>query len=288
MKKKGSVILLALFMILFVVTIIAILYLTNKRYLIIAKEQDENQKVIKAYTGEILASYLVDMISRNKGTISVYNLKRMYANRSIDVRLKTESIYRNQVTRIDVYLLNMLLYANVYHNDVLDKSIKIFNHNIWNLYVYDSSRGYVYTPREVINSFMDNRLNESEKKVLYEYKKALISYIAEVFGINPNQIQVVAKYNYSAPQIVQGSLYQASKRRVKLLIGFDISGRKYFLYSDFYLKSELDGVRISPYHTTQQIYFISSHRVRSYIDMVVRSVVKKDIFDEKEYFPYNL
>ncbi|MFN3477827.1 MAG: hypothetical protein ACK4ZM_00460 [bacterium] len=58
--KKGSILLLSLFLILFVTTIVSILYLTNKRYVMLAKEQIENRKDFYEHQKNNLSLYIIN------------------------------------------------------------------------------------------------------------------------------------------------------------------------------------------------------------------------------------
>ncbi|MCS7243539.1 MAG: hypothetical protein RMJ36_02235 [Candidatus Calescibacterium sp.] len=245
--KKGSVILFALFMILFVVTIVAILYLANKRYLMIAKEERENYNAITDYQSKNFSLYIVNAFAYNNGVINAtYNVNSIYKHNIIQhdlYKLRADLINR----KIYNYISDGLLRSRIYKNDDLYADLKIFEYNVWNLYKYEPPE-YKETPKSIREIFEQKGLTSAEKKVLVDYKDILIGYIKETFDIPQEKLNIVAKYNYEEQIRLAGSIYQSSIRKVKIAINFAVGGTGYVLFSDFYIKTDMKQIQVKDYY----------------------------------------
>ncbi len=245
MKKRGSIILFALFMILFVTTIIAILYLTNKRYIMISKEIRENiYATTKKQKGDMLL-YIVNAFVYNGGVLnSVYNAEKIYKNQNETYNF----LMYDNVRKIYFNIEQNFLYSTIYDNQNNWKIAKIFNYNVINLYVYDKVKDYVYMPRSIRDVFFNKGLTNVEKNVLKTYKDYLIKYISETFAVNPNNLSTVWGINYDTVKVYAGgvkkNIYQTSIRPVSIAIKFTISGQDYILLSDINLKTQLQGINM--------------------------------------------
>lgn len=243
MKKRGSIILFALFMILFVTTIIAILYLTNKRYVMLSKEIRENiYATTKKQKGDMLL-YIVNAFVYNGGVLnSVYNAEKIYKNQNETYNFL---VYDN-VKNVYFNIAQNFLYSTIYDNSGNSKILKIFKHTVQNLYLYDKARNYVYMPQNVRDLFFVQSLTSAEKDILRTYKDYLIKYISETFGLEPNNLLAIAKFNYDTQRVnrtVQ-NIYQTTIRPVSIAIKFTIRGQDYILLSDINLKTQLQGINM--------------------------------------------
>lgn len=245
MKKRGSIILFALFMILFVTTIIAILYLTNKRYVMISKEIRENiYATTKKQKGDMLL-YIVNAFVYNGGVLnSVYNPEKIYKNQNETYNFL---VYDN-VKNVYFNIAQNFLYSTIYDNSGNSKILKIFKHTVQNLYLYDKARNYVYMPQNVRDLFFVQSLTSAERDILRTYKDYLIKYISETFAVNPNNLSTVWGINYDTVKVYAGgvkkNIYQTSIRPVSIAIKFTISGQDYILLSDINLKTQLQGINM--------------------------------------------
>lgn len=274
MKKRGSIILFALFMILFVTTIIAILYLTNKRYVMLSKEIRENiYATTKKQKGDMLL-YIVNAFVYNGGVLnSVYGAEKIYKNQN---EIYNFLVYDN-VKNVYFNIAQNFLYSTIYDNSGNSKILKIFKHTVQNLYLYDKARNYVYMPQNVRDLFFVQSLTSAERDILRTYKDYLIKYISETFGLEPNNLLAIAKFNYDTQRVnrtVQ-NIYQTTIRPVSIAIKFTISGQDYILISDLKLKNQLQGINMlyTAGSITSNIY--GNFMIKTNIYEVSKTSIKK-------------
>lgn len=274
MKKRGSIILFALFMILFVTTIIAILYLTNKRYVMLSKEIRENIFATTKKQKVDMLLYIVNAFVYNGGVLnSVYGAEKIYKNQN---EIYNFLVYDN-VKNVYFNIAQNFLYSTIYDNSGNSKILKIFKHTVQNLYLYDKARNYVYMPQNVRDLFFVQSLTSAEKDILRTYKDYLIKYISETFGLEPNNLLAIAKFNYDT-QRVNGTvqnIYQTTIRPVSIAIKFTISGQDYILISDLKLKNQLQGINMlyTAGSITSNIY--GNFMIKTNIYEVSKTSIKK-------------
>lgn len=288
MKKRGSIILFALFMILFVTTIIAILYLTNKRYVMVSKQIRENlYSTTKKQKSDMLL-YIVNAFVYNNGVLnSVYNVDKIYKNQNQIYNFLVYDNVKNVYFNID----QDFLYSTIFLNNGNSKMLKIFNHTVQNLYLYDKAKNYVYMPQNVRDLFFSRGLTDAEKNILKTYRDYLIKYISETFGVEPNNLSAIAKFNYDIQKVNKNvqNIYQTTSRPVSIAIKFTISGQNYILISDLKLKNQLQGINMlyTPGGITSNIY--GNFRIKTNIDEVSKTSIKQmtpiqeDIFSDYKY-----
>ncbi|MFN4219487.1 MAG: hypothetical protein ACK4GJ_01020 [bacterium] len=272
--KKGSILLLALFLILFVTTIVSILYLTNKRYVMLAKEQVENRKNFYEHQKNNLSLYIINSFIKNQGVINIYSsLNKIYSNKEqnyelykINCDLSNKNIY--------YHIINNLIYANIYNNGELYRdNLLIFQKNLMNL--YKSNQIYTYMPDDIKKIFSQFALNSNERKILEEYKKILIEYIMDTFGVNQeNSLNIIAKFNYGVQQSLN-SIYQSSKRKINVAIKFKVGGQDYLITSNFEIKNQLIGINLYDFYKDQNLSFIGKWKITTDIYQVERTKIEK-------------
>lgn len=286
--KRGSILLLALFLILFIITVIAVLYLTSKRYVLLAKEQKENYKNISEYQKINLTLYIINNFIKNKGSMNT-----LYSLKNYTTHNENYELYRIKckLTKRGIYYTGIpnFIYANIYdNNEKIYSNLPLFQKNLINLYKYDKNSGLVYMPSDIKNLFEKTGLLSSEKEILKEYKKILIEYIKDTFGIKDEKsLEIVSKLSYDQ-QTSSKEIYQTSIRPTKIAIKFKIGNNNYYLLtSDFYLKNELTAVRLYDKYHNENLLIEGIWGIKTTIYQVDKTKIEKSNKEEDLLYPYD-
>ncbi|MCS6954842.1 MAG: hypothetical protein NZM44_00595, partial [Candidatus Calescibacterium sp.] len=130
-------------------------------------------------------------------------------------------------------------------------------------------------PKNVKEIFEQKGLTSSERKVLVDYKNALVEYIKETFGSSGKELDIVSSYNYDEQRIVASSIYQSSIRKVKVAINFAVGSSRYVLFSDFYIRNDMKKVQIKDYYENLELTIYGAFTTKTYISRVIRTKIQK-------------
>lgn len=286
--KKGSIILLALFLIMFVVTIIFILYLTNKRYLMIAKEERENYYAINQYKAQKLSLYIVYSFAKNNGVLDVnYNVKRIYNTYFVE-----DEFYRSNFDPFgrEIYytLINNLIYGRIYKENE-SHILKLFNYHVYNLYKYDSN-SYVYMPQNIYDVLKQTSLTPNEAKVIISYRDTLVEYLKDIFNIKDSDITYRCFYKNKNINNDYDSMRSYSTRDTVIIIEFKVAGVKYSLVSEFSIFTKIENIKLNHNYNSPNFSIYGNFAFKANIGNVKKILVKEGTIynsDYSGYYEYN-
>jgi len=285
MRKRGSILLFALFLILFVSTIIVILYLANRRYVKLANEESENIRYSINQNSKIFSYYILNAFVYKEGIINLYsNVSNIYNIYNSKVQLLN---YETNITDIRYKIQNNFIYAKLYDSsDILIRDLKIFNYTVDNLYKYDRNQ-YVYMPSEIKDFFSSNQLNRSELNVIREYTEYLKNGIIVTLGLSEEDLNTIqVRYRYDQQIDDKNSENKSSKRKVSILIEFKKSNNPFYLVADIVLLNEIKGIKLGYDNNNYNFYGVSY--INTKILNVEKSAVKRGMTNEWIYYPHTL
>jgi len=198
---KGSVLLLALFVLLFSFTIIIILYLINKRYVIYAKGERENYlKAIYPQKRKDILDYLIrKAVKEFYYTSLIYNQEALY-----EVYKNSETFY----TPITAPLANIYMLYKLYSTDNLSTLRYYID---FNLYGYNTATTIYATAKNVfLTKYLSYHSSDFKFKDLLSKdnlnpkEKELIK---KIIDINKQQISTVFK-DLANVRFNQGYIYE--------------------------------------------------------------------------------
>ncbi|MGC8815214.1 MAG: hypothetical protein ACP5O4_03330 [bacterium] len=183
---KGSVLLLALFVLLFAFTIIIILYLINKRYVIYAKDERTNYlKGIYPQKKKQILSYLLkkavkefystSLIYSQKGLYDIYNTKQTFystikLNGTINYLHMLYRLYSTNNSSATRYWIDFNLYNKYNNTTTIYATAKTVY--LTNYLVYNNNSNFKFK-----DFFSKNTLNPLEKelikKIIYTNKEQI-------------------------------------------------------------------------------------------------------------------
>lgn len=137
---KGSVLLLALFVLLFTFTIIIILYLINKRYLIYAKSERTNYKEVYSQKKKDILEYLI-----KKSIQEYYNAQIIYNQENLNNIYSTKETFYNPI-KLNGTISNLYMLYQLYFTSNSTTSIYYID---FNLYGYDTATTIYATSKNV-------------------------------------------------------------------------------------------------------------------------------------------
>ncbi len=181
---KGSVLLLALFVLLFTFTIIIILYLINKRYVIYAKSERKNYKEIYTQKKKDILEYLIKKsIKEFYKTELIYNQENLY-----NIYNTKETFYES--IKINGTMSNLYMLYQLYFTSTPLRTIYYINFNLYgydtSTTIYATSKNIYLTDYLVYNNSNFKFKNLLSKNSLNTLEKELIKKIIET---NRNQIK---------------------------------------------------------------------------------------------------
>jgi len=282
--KKGSVLLFALFLIMFVFTIVTILYIANKRYVLLAKTERENFLYSAKYESKLFSLYVLNAFVRKGGVIRVdFDVSKIYDLYNSVIKLYN---YQMDITNKRIYynIENNFIYSKIYDNDQLMKHLKLFNYTVDNLYKYDG-KTLIYMPSEIKKFFESENLNRSELEVIKKYCDYLKEGIADTMALTSQDKQtIVVKYNYKPQENYNSSsVNRYSRRKVYILISFTKSRDPFYLTVDIELENQIKGLNLG--YENNEFYGVSFINTKIY--NVTKSSVRRG-FSNDIMYPYEL
>jgi len=182
---KGSVLLLALFVLLFTFTIIIILYLINKRYLIYAKSERTNYKEVYSQKKKDILEYLI-----KKSIQEYYNAQIIYNQENLNNIYSTKETFYNPI-KLNGTISNLYMLYQLYFTSNSTTSIYYID---FNLYGYDTATTIYATSKNVdLSNYLIYENNNFKfkdfisKNSLNPLEKELIKKIIDT---NKQQIQL--------------------------------------------------------------------------------------------------